>query len=325
MVLGNLHRGWARRFALASGVSVMALAAAGLCAPAAMANEAEAPLAIAGSSQPDPGDPWEGFNRRMYAAHTGIDRVALAPAARGYRAATPSWMRAGVSNALRNLRAPVSFANQVLQGDVGEAGKTAAGFALNSTFGLLGLFDVATPSGIETREEDFGQTLAVWRVPEGPFLFVPALGPTTVRDFSGRLVDTALNPLTWAKGADSGLARAGVQGATAIATRESLLDSVEQIEATSIDAYVSYRSNYTLLRNSAIANGSGAVNDLPEFVDMEGAAPGPEAGIASAPEPDIAPAPEQPTTPDLQAPPSLGPNSAPYTPVKPSTTNRHRR
>ena len=303
MLWGYLQQGqvrdlsWARRMALASGVSLLVLAAAGLLASPAQASENALAPDVAASSQPDAGDPWEGTNRRLYAVHSRIDGAALAPAARGYRAVPVPAVVKRRTNALRNLRAPASFANHLLQGNGGQAGKTAAAFALNSTFGLLGVVDVATRSGIETREEDFGQTLAVWGVPDGPFLFVPALGPTTLRDFSGRVVDGVFSPLTWAKGADTGWGRAVVGGTTAMATRESLIDSVEQIEASSIDPYVSYRSNYSLLRSSAIANGAGSVQDLPEFADMEGDdALTPDVAVASVPDPD--PPLEPPTAPD---------------------------
>lgn len=210
-------------------------------------------------------DPWEGFNRDLYAVHDSVDRAVLEPVARGYRAVTPRPVRQGVLNFLRNLRGPAIFANDVLQGEPERAGVTAARFSVNSTIGILGIFDPAARMGLERHDEDFGQTLGVWGVGPGPYIFIPVMGPSNVRDLSGRIVDNVFDPFTWARGEDAGIAR-GTRGAlTGISTREQLLDSIEDIRATSMDPYVSIRSSYGLLRESAIQNGRSDVQDLPEF------------------------------------------------------------
>ena len=214
-------------------------------------------------------DPWEGFNRDMFAVHESVDQAVLEPVARGYRAITPRPVRRGVVNFLRNLRAPVIFVNDVLQGEVRRAGTTAVRFGVNSTIGIAGVFDPATSMGLERHDEDFGQTLAVWGVDSGPYIFVPLLGPTTVRDGAGRVVDIALDPLTWAEFDDVDKVRAGRTVLAGVATRELVLETVDDIRRDSLDPYVTIRTSYGLLRESAIQNGPADVEDLPEFEDID--------------------------------------------------------
>lgn len=211
------------------------------------------------------GDPWEGLNRDLFAAHNVVDNAVLEPVARGYRAVTPRPVRNVVLNFLRNLRGPVIFANDVMQGEIDRAGVTAARFGVNTTIGVAGLLDPATSMGLERHDEDFGQTLAVWGVESGPYLFIPLFGPTTVRDGFGRIVDIAFDPLTWAQGEDADEARIGRTLIAGIAARELVLDTVDAIERDSLDPYVSIRSSYQLLRESAIRNGPADVQDLPDF------------------------------------------------------------
>lgn len=221
------------------------------------------------SAQDAQGDPWEGFNRSMYAVHDSVDQAVLEPVARGYRAITPRPVRQGVVNFLRNLRGPVIFANDVLQGEIGRAGTTAARFGVNSTIGLAGLFDPASSMGLDRHDEDFGQTLAVWGVESGPYIFVPLLGPTTVRDSAGRIVDMAFDPLTWAEFDEVDDVRAGRGVLTALSAREAVIETVDDIRRDSPDPYVTIRSSYGLLRASAIQNGPADVQDLPDFNDYD--------------------------------------------------------
>lgn len=227
-------------------------------------------------------DPWEGLNRNLYAVHDGVDRAVLEPVARGYRAITPRPVRTGVLNFLRNLRGPVIFANDVLQGEVGRAGTTAGRFAINTTIGVVGLFDPATSMGLERHDEDFGQTLAVWGVESGPYIFVPLLGPTTVRDGAGRVIDTVFDPLTWADFDEVDEVRAGRTILAGVAAREQIIETVEGLRENSLDPYVSIRSSYALLRESAIQNGAENVQDLPEFEDIDETPVTPESDPAAA-------------------------------------------
>src|SRR5262249_35236852 len=154
--------------------------------------------------------------------------------------------RTGVSNFLSNLGSPVTFVNDLLQGHIGRAGTTIARLGINSTLGVFGLFDPATDFGFDRHEEDFGQTLAVWGGHSGPYVFVPLLGPTTVRDGAGRIVDLAFDPLNWARfdHHTEVLATRAVVGA--ISTREDLLDPVDTMRRTSIDPYATVRATYQL-------------------------------------------------------------------------------
>jgi phospholipid-binding lipoprotein MlaA len=231
---------------------------------------ADAPQAWAEDGQQDfaVSDPFEPWNRRMFAIHEGIDRFALEPAARGYRAVTPRWARQGVSNALRNVRAPVILANDLLQGEFSRAGVTTARFGLNSTFGLFGLVDVAEDMGFERHDEDFGQTLAAWGIEPGPYIFVPVLGPTTLRDGFGRGVDNAFDPITYADFEEVDDVRATRGALTGLAVRENLLDPIDAVRETAIDPYVAIRTQYAYARRDAVNNGAATDETLPQFDEI---------------------------------------------------------
>ena len=218
-------------------------------------------------------DPWEGFNRRMFAFNDALDHAIFEPIARGYRAVVPRPVRHGVANFLNNLRSPVVLINNVLQGDVGQAGTTVARFGINSTVGLLGVLDPATSMGLPRRDEDFGQTLGVWGARQGPYLFLPIIGPTSVRDGIGSVVDLGFDPVNWADYEHRNAVIATRGAVYAVSTRESLLDANDQMRRTSLDPYVSVRSGYALLRESAVRNGS--VQDVPALEDIPEAAPSP--------------------------------------------------
>ena len=277
-------------------VSTFIFAAAVLAVPAVASAQDVAPAAAPAPDSTAPADapiattesgvvydPWEGFNRNLFSVHEGIDKAVIEPVARGYRAVTPRFFRSGVSNFLFNLRAPVIFANDVLQFEPTRAGTTVARFGVNTTVGVLGLFDVASRIGLEKHNEDFGQTLGVWGVSAGPYVFIPVLGPTNVRDAFGEIVDRFLDPLNYATFEGDGAVRAGRTVLTGLTAREALLDTVEDIRENSLDPYVSIRTSYGLLRQSAIANGAQA--PLPEFEEipqseLEPAEPTPSAEAA---------------------------------------------
>lgn len=217
------------------------------------------------AAQEDVYDPWEGFNRQMFAVHEAVDQAVLEPVARGYRAVAPRPVRTGVRSFLQNLRSPVIFANDVLQGEFSRAGATAARFGINSTIGIGGVFDPATTMGIERHDEDFGQTLGRWGVPSGPYLFVPLLGPTNVRDGVGVGVDMALDPINYAEFEGDDAFRITRSALGALSARENVLETIEDIRNDSLDPYVTIRTSYGLWRYSAIQNGRRDVQDLPEF------------------------------------------------------------
>jgi len=198
-------------------------------------------------------DPLEENNRRVFAFNQGLDRAVIHPVVKGYRTVTPRPVRKGLRNFLRNIRSPITLANQLLQGDLEGAGNVLVRAAVNSTVGVGGLFDVAGYEGIEYEPEDFGQTLAVWGVDHGPYLVVPLLGPSSLRDYSGYFADGMADPLRWwlFNINEEGwyFAKAG---ADYLDIRESLVDVLDELEASSIDYYASVRSTYYQRRDAMV-------------------------------------------------------------------------
>lgn len=208
-------------------------------------------------------DPAEPFNRAMYVVHDGLDTIILRPAASIYRVIIPQPIRGGVRNVLANLRSPVIALNDALQGEGQRFGTTIGRFLLNSTLGIAGIFDVAKDFGLPKHEEDFGQTLAVWGVGEGPFLFIPVLGPSNPRDLVGFGVDTVANPATWIFSPSSDNDTLEILGwtrliLTVLDTREGLIETVDNVKATSLDPYATLRSAYRQRRQQQIRNGGEA-------------------------------------------------------------------
>lgn len=150
--------------------------------------------ASAPNSKADPRDPWERFNRATFKFNDSLDRAILRPTARAYVKVTPRVVRTGISNFFDNLETVTTLVHDTLQGKFSAAGHDTARFLMNSTLGLGGLFDPATAAGIDKNDEDFGQTLGKWGVPAGPYLMLPLVGPTTVRDGLARIPDTYTDP-----------------------------------------------------------------------------------------------------------------------------------
>ena len=214
-------------------------------------------------------DPWEGFNRRMFAVNDTLDSAAFIPAARAYRAVTVEKQRKGLRNFLANARTPVIFVNDLLQGEFKRAGTTMGRFVINSTVGFGGMGDPAERLGLAQHSEDFGQTLAVWGAPSGPYLVLPFFGPSTLRDGIGAGVDTAIDPLTWIRGDAAQLTQFTRAGVTAITAREPLIEPLAQIRENSLDYYSSVRSFYMQSRKSQIVNGRTDFDDLPDIGEFE--------------------------------------------------------
>ncbi|WP_159999994.1 VacJ family lipoprotein [Roseomonas sp. 18066] len=241
---------------------------------------ADEPEAVAEYEQNN--DPAEPFNRAMYTVHDGIDTVLLRPVAQAYRFVIPQPVRGGVRNVLANLRSPVILLNDGLQGETQRFGETLGRFLLNTTLGIGGIFDVAKDFGLPPHSEDFGQTLAVWGLGEGPFIFIPVLGPSNPRDLLGFGVDLAANPITWVvANGDNTLETLGwVQtGLTIVDTREGLLDAIDAVNETSLDPYATLRSAYRQRRAQEIRNGG----DRPAPANATGTGFGAGAGIQAPP------------------------------------------
>lgn len=230
------------------------LPALGACATRPPADD---PESVAEFQQNN--DPIEPFNRGSYAVHQAIDRNVLEPVARGYRAVVPPPIRTGVRNVLANLRTPVVLANDILQGESRRAGDTLGRFVVNSTLGVAGIFDVAADRmGVRGHTEDFGQTFARWGIGEGPYLFIPVLGPSNPRDLTGFGVGIAADPLTWVGQGVAVDALTGTRaGMTVVDTREDLLDPLADVDRTSLDSYATLRSAYRQRRRAEIENRTG--------------------------------------------------------------------
>jgi phospholipid-binding lipoprotein MlaA len=200
-------------------------------------------------------DPIEPANRDIYDANQFIDRNALKPVAQAYKNYLPDPVRNGVHNILTNLGEPVVGVNDALQGNVGRAWNTVERFAVNSTIGVVGIFDVAGDWNLPHHYSDFGQTFGVWGVEEGPFLELPLLGPSNTRDAVGRVVGFAADPFSYLGGSIGtglGYGRIAV-GATDI--RAGYLDSVDKITETSLDPYAAVRSLYHQNRDNLVQQG----------------------------------------------------------------------
>ena len=219
---------------------------------------------------PEAQDPWENLNRNTFAFNKVFDKYLLAPISKGYRIILPSGIRTGIRNFLNNLKEPWTSINSVLQGDMQNTGNSLVRFCLNTTVGLLGVFDVASSLGYEKQKEDFGQTLAVYGVGTGPYLVLPFLGPSTVRDAVGKVTSFVADPVTVA------LNREGKEnwvwiGATlrGIDFREQNLEKIDNLEATSVDFYATVRSLYLERRGRMIRNESTDNQDPFQEFDIE--------------------------------------------------------
>lgn len=189
---------------------------------------------------PSPDDPWQGYNRAMYGFNTAVDRAVLKPAAKVYKTITPSFVRGRVNDFFSNVGDLSVTANALLQAKP-QALEDLMRFIMNSTFGLGGLFDVATPLGLPAHQDDIGMTLAAWGVPEGPYVILPFFGPSTLRNAPSPLVDGMLfNPLTYSNNVDAGYALTGLKF---ISLRASLLPLDSSIDEA-YDPYAFVRNAY---------------------------------------------------------------------------------
>ncbi|MEQ9530182.1 MAG: VacJ family lipoprotein [Parvibaculaceae bacterium] len=257
----------APRFALALLLAATAGSAGALFAPQpAMAQEAAA--TDNANNGEDENDPLEPMNRYFFELNKFFDTILIKPVATWYDGVVPEPGRDGVRNFLDNLRSPVILANDLLQGEWERAGTTASRFGINTTVGVLGLMDPAADWGMPQHSEDFGQTLGTYDVDEGPYLFLPVLGPAPPRDLTGFVVDQFFDPLTyvyWNESSNVPLIRFAVNG---IDQRARSLNTLDQIERTSVDHYATVRNLYRQIRKSEIANGERDFDDLPDIDNL---------------------------------------------------------
>lgn len=246
--------------------ALVAACAVALAAPLAAAGADEAPGATAAARDdssatdgadavpaagtPDEvGDPWEGMNRGIFWFNDRVDVYVLEPVARGWDWAIPKPVQTGVSNFFQNLRFPIVFVNEAFQAKPVDAMRTFARFGINSTLGIAGFLDPAAEFGLEPTDEDFGQTLGRWGVPSGPYLVLPLLGPSSVRDTGGLAVDgvTTIIPFF----VDT-LITFGPRLIDVVNTRARFLREVEEAKAAAFDYYVFVRDAYQQRRRAEI-------------------------------------------------------------------------
>jgi phospholipid-binding lipoprotein MlaA len=213
-------------------------------------------------------DPLEGLNRAVFWFNDGVDTILIRPLAMGYKAVLPTPAQNGVRNFLRNLRSPLDLANQLLQGDVDGAGTVLGRFVINTTVGLGGLIDVAADNGLEYEYESLDQTLAVWGVPEGPYLVLPLMGPSSVRDAVGFAGESYADPLTnWAQNTDRDWIIYTRVGLVGISTRADLLEPLDDLKRNSLDYYAAMRALYRQRRDGLIRDGAPDPSQLPAIPD----------------------------------------------------------
>nr|WP_313277907.1 VacJ family lipoprotein [Stutzerimonas balearica] len=227
----------ARRFGLVKSGVLTAMAALVVALPLQAAEE----------------DPWEGVNRVVYRFNDTLDTYTLKPLAKGYQKVTPDFVEDRIGNFFGNLGDVIVMTNDLLQGKPREAGIDASRILFNTTFGVLGLFDVATHMGLQKNDEDFGQTLGVWGLGNGPYVVLPLLGPSTVRDAAGRVPDAFLQPYLYM---DDVPTRNLTRGVDLVDTRAGLLSAEKLITG---DEYIFVRNAY--LQNREFRTWDGQVED----------------------------------------------------------------
>jgi phospholipid-binding lipoprotein MlaA len=244
------------------------------------------------NSPRSPQDPWESWNRGVYRVNVKLDRAIAKPVTRAYVKVVPRPLRTGVSNFFANLNTPTVLINDALQGKFLAAATDLGRFVLNSTVGLGGLLDPATAAGLDKNDEDFGQTLGKWGVHSGPFVELPVLGPSDLRDAPARVVDAYTNPQAYVHNI---VIKYPLYGLYLIDTREGLLSLDDTIQHA-YDPYAFVRDAY--LQRRAYLVSDGKVNEEP-LEDPGEDTPGTAVPPTTAPPatPAVPPVPPTPPTP----------------------------
>jgi phospholipid-binding lipoprotein MlaA len=215
-------------------------------------------------------DPMEPMNRYFFELNNAADELLMKPLAGWYYIALPNFAQDGIRNAINNVRTPVILANDLFQGELERAGTTLGRFLVNSTLGIGGLFDIAARMGMERHDEDFGQTLAVAGVGEGPYLVLPLVGPSNPRDAFGRVVDAFLDPMTYLTFfTDFGWINTTRNGLDLVDFRARNLETLDQLKKGSLDYYATLRSLYRQRRADEISNGNPNLMEGPEITPEE--------------------------------------------------------
>jgi phospholipid-binding lipoprotein MlaA len=212
-----------------------------------------ATIALSGCAATSPkADPFETVNRATYKFNDVVDKAVLTPVAKGYQAVIPEFARTGISNVFANIGDVATAANNLLQGKPEDAANDVGRVLLNSTIGIFGLIDVATPGGLEKHREDFGQTLGKWGLGSGPYLVLPLLGPSTLRDAPARYVDSYAG---YSRQMDHIPTRNTVMAVEIIDLRANLLGASSTLDTAALDKYQFLRDAYLQRRLSQVYDG----------------------------------------------------------------------
>ncbi len=218
-------------------------------------------LGLGGCANTPTNDPIEPFNRQIYRFNKAADKAVIKPVAEAYKNVVPSPVRTGVHNFLSNLDDVVVLANDLLQFKLMQSASDASRLLVNTTFGILGLFDVATPAGLPKHDEDFGQTLGYWGIGPGFYVMLPILGPSDLRDSVGRLGDGQIDPI-WQQ--TDMATRNQLVVTDTIDRRTELLSTSEVLDTAALDEYSMLRDGYLQRRQSLIYDGNPP---LPKYDD----------------------------------------------------------
>ena len=259
-------------------LACLALAAAGGCAT------------VPGAAPTTPADPWEAFNRKVFVFNEAVDEAVLKPVATAYRDVVPELVRTGIGNVLGNIGDVWSAANLLLQGKVHSGLDMGMRVLTNTVFGLGGLLDPATEMGLTRRSEDFGQTLGRWGLGPGPYLMLPLLGPSNVRDGSALLVDRQASPSTLGK---TDAATYGIAALEVINLRAGLLGASKLLDDVALDKYTFLRQAYLSRRLDLVHDGAPPMEAF-EDEPADPAEPAPTPAPGAAPKPTPQPAPPRP-------------------------------
>ena len=197
-------------------------------------------------------DPWEAYNRGMYTINDALDKAVLKPVAQAYAEGMPDFAQEGVGNFFGNLQDISTGLNNLLQGKFADGAKDLGRFAVNSVVGIGGLWDVASPMGLEKHDEDFGQTLGWWGVPPGPYFIIPLLGPSTLRDAPARWVDPSY---AYNRQISDVAVRNSLYGLDIVRTRAGLLKAEKVLDEAALDKYSFTRDAWLQRRRSHVFDG----------------------------------------------------------------------
>ena len=210
-------------------------------------------------------DPLEYRNRAIFAFNENLDEAIIEPAADGYAYIIPNFLQKGLNNFFDNINYPITIINQVLQGNIEKSLQDTLRFSVNTSIGIFGFFDPASSMGLPEHDEDFGQTLAVWGVKEGPYLMLPFIGPKTLRSLTGDLTDVLFNPLL---NIDDTNLKIKTNLINLLQDRSDLSDLEEELD-NSFDPYQYIKDSYIQNRKYKIHNGNTSEDDIEIDIDFD--------------------------------------------------------